>query len=112
VPRELDCKLIWQSPSNQVIFAPGDEFAVGWNVRNIGTAAWDVNSVEFVYLGGAKLHGIDTGPLDTTVAPGQTIVLSVNMIAPRRPARYTTNWGLRQGDVYFCRLMLSITVEE
>ena len=109
-PSELDCKLIWQSPSNRVTLAPLEKFTVGWNVRNNGTAAWDANSVEFTYLGGAKLHAYYLVHLDTTVAPGQTIVLSVHMKAPRNSTRYTTYWSLRQGDTFFCRLKLSIYV--
>jgi len=102
--------LIWQSPSNQIVFTPEEKFAVGWDIKNDGTAEWDPANVEFVYLGGAKLHNKGSFPLPVTVAPGDEIVLSVPMKAPRNSTRYTTYWGLRQGDVFFCRLMLSIYV--
>ena len=62
------------------------------------------------YLGGAKLHNKGSFPLSVTVAPGDEVILSVPMKAPRNSTRYTTYWGLRQGDVFFCRLMLSIYV--
>ena len=110
IPSELDCKLIWQSPSNRASFAPLQKFSVGWNVKNNGTSAWDAGSVEFVYLGGAKLHNDGGFQLDRTVAPGERIVLSVAMKAPRNSTKYTTYWGLRQGDTFFCRLMLTIYV--
>ncbi len=112
IPSGLDCQLIWQSPSNGASFAPDEKFTVGWNVRNNGTAAWDAGSVEFMYLGGARLHNDELAHLDTTVAPGEDIVLSVAMKAPRNSTRYTTYWGLRQGETFFCRLMLSIYVIE
>ena len=112
VPSELDCELIWQSPRNGASFAPGKKFTVGWNVTNNGTAAWDAQSVEFMYLGGAKLHNDELAHLDTTVAPGEDIVLSVAMKAPRNSTKYTTYWGLRRGDTFFCRLTLSIYVRE
>lgn len=85
---------------------------MGWNVRNIGTATWDPESVEFMYLGGARLNLEELALLDTSVAPGEDIVLSVDMKAPKNSAKYTTYWGLRQGDTFFCRLMLSIYVEK
>jgi hypothetical protein len=111
VPSELDCELIWQSPSNRVSYAPEQHFTVGWQVTNNGTAAWDANSVVFTYLGGAKLHKDELVHLQTTVAPGQAVVLSVPMRAPRNSTKYTTYWSLRQGDTFFCRLMLSIYVK-
>jgi hypothetical protein len=84
---------------------------VGWMVQNVGTAPWDAGSTEFTYLGGAKLHNDDLVPLQSSVAPGQTIVLSVPMKAPRNSTKYTTYWGLRRGDTFFCRLELTIYVK-
>ena len=84
---------------------------MGWNVRNTGTNAWDAGSVEFTYLRGAKLYDYAVVHLVTSVAPGQDVILSVHMRAPRKPAGYTTSWSLRQGNTFFCPLMLSIFVE-
>jgi hypothetical protein len=112
VPNELDCKLIWQSPSNRVTFPAEEKFTVGWNVRNNGTAVWDPSSFQFTYLDGAKLSNDGSFPLQTSVAPGETVVLSVPMRAPRNSTKYTTYWGLRRGDTFFCRLKLSIYVTE
>jgi len=111
VPSQLDCKLIWQSPGNGASYKPDEDFTVGWKVSNNGTAAWDADSVEFTYLGGAKLYDYALVHLETSVAPGQAAVLSVHMKAPRNSTKYTTYWSLRQGDTFFCRLMLSIYVE-
>lgn len=108
---ELDCQLVWQSPPNGVSYAPGEKFAVGWNLRNIGTAMWEQGTFEFVYLGGARMYAGDRVPLNTSVAPGDEIVLSLPMKAPMTASRYTAHWGIRQGDSYFCRLTLSIFVQ-
>lgn len=107
----LDCKLIWQSPPNGATYQPGNKFSVGWNIRNIGTAVWQAGSFEFTYLDGAKLHSDDLVLLRTSVAPGQSVVLSVPMRAPGHPNMYTTYWGIRQGDTFFCRLKLTIIVQ-
>jgi hypothetical protein len=111
VPSELDCKLNWQSPGNGITYQPKEHFTVGWKVTNNGTAAWDAGSVVFTYLGGAKLYDYALVHLQTTVAPGQAVILSVPMRAPRNSTKYTTYWSLRRGDTFFCRVMLSIYVE-
>ncbi len=110
-PSELDCQLVWQSPPNGATYNPDEKFAVGWDLRNVGTATWEQGTFEFVYLGGARLYAGDRVPLNTSVAPGDEIVLSLPMKTPDRPSsQYTTHWGIRQGDTYFCRLTLSIVV--
>ncbi len=110
-PSELDCQLVWQSPPNGALYNPDERFAVGWDLRNVGTATWEQGTFEFVYLGGARLYAGDRVPLNTSVAPGDEIVLSLPMKTPDRPSsQYTTHWGIRQGDTYFCRLTLSIVV--
>ena len=111
VPSRLDCKLLWQSPGNGIIYAPDKEFTVGWKVRNNGTDTWDVNRVEFTYVHGAKLYDYALVHLKTSVAPGQEVVLSVHMRAPRNSTTYTTFWSLRQGDTFFCPLVVSIYVQ-
>jgi hypothetical protein len=107
----LDCRLLWQSPRNGVRYKPKQEFTVGWNISNTGTVVWDADTVEFTYLAGARLHDYDLVHLDTSVAPGQSVVVSVHMKAPTNSTRYTTYWSLRRGDTFFCRVQLSIYVE-
>lgn len=111
-PRALDCKLVWQSPRNGAVYPAGEKFSVGWNLKNIGTATWEAGSTEFTYLDGAKLAPKDDLiPLKASVPPGQSVVLSVPMKAPMNPRAYTTHWGIRQGDTFFCRLTLTISVQ-
>jgi hypothetical protein len=111
VPAELDCDLMWQSPGNGITYEPGEEFTVGWKVINSGIAEWDTHRVIFTYLGGAKLYQSPTLELQADVDPGESVILSVEMRAPRNSTKYSTYWALRRGDVFFCRLALSIYVE-
>ena len=104
----LDCKLMWQSPANDSAYSTGQKFTAGWSLENSGTATWDAGSFEFIYLGGRKLDLGDVVHLETSVLPGQSVVLSVSMRAPQNPGTYTTYWGMRQGNAYFCRLKLEI----
>lgn len=108
--RELDCKLNWQSPADGATYDAKDSFSVGWNITNTGTAVWSPGSVEFIYLAGAKLYDNPLVHLPETVSPGQAVVLSLEMRAPKNSTTYTTRWSLRRGDTYFCPLSLSIYV--
>ncbi len=109
VPLALDCKLIWQSPPNGSTFDTGDKFSVGWKLKNIGTATWTAGSFEFVYLAGSHLATHDSVvPMKQSVSPGQTVVLSLPIKTPANIGTYTTHWGIRQGNNYFCRLTLTI----
>jgi hypothetical protein len=107
----LDCHLNWQSPRNGVTYKPGDSFTTGWKVTNTGAAVWYPGSVDFTYLAGAKLYDNPVVRLPASVPPGQTLVLSVAMTAPKNPTMYTTRWSLRKGPDYFCPLSLSIYVQ-
>jgi hypothetical protein len=110
LPSRLACKLIWQSPGNYISYRPNQAFTVGWKVMNNGTDSWEVGSVYFTYLRGAKMYDYALVQLVTSVAPGQEVILSVHMRAPRDLTMYTTTWSLRQGDTFFCPLKLSIYV--
>ncbi len=107
----LNCQLNWQSPGNGITYDPEEVFTVGWNVKNTGNVAWEPGSVEFTWVAGAKMNADPVVRLKASVAPGEAVVLSVHMRAPRNSTLYTTHWSLRQGDVYFCPLALWIYVD-
>lgn len=83
---------------------------MGWKVTNTGTAGWYPGSVEFTFFGGDKMYQFPRTQLQTGVAPGDTVALVADMVAPKNPNKYTTFWGLRRGNDYFCRVSLSIYV--
>jgi hypothetical protein len=109
-PQELDCQLVWQSPSIGATMLADDKFGAGWNIRNTGTATWEPGSFQFTYLGGYRLSHDFEEPLTQSVAPGDEVVLSVPMKVPSQSNLYTTHWGLRSGDRFFCRLTVTIWV--
>ena len=111
-PSALDCRLNWQSPGNGIKFKPRDSFSAGWKVTNTGTATWTPGSVEFDYVGGAKLYIYPRVQLRTGVPPGQSVILTAEMRAPKNLSRYTTYWSLRQESKYFCTVALTIYVEQ
>lgn len=107
----LDCRLDWQSPGNGLQVNPDQLFTVGWHVTNTGTDTWSPGSVSFTYLGGTKPNRDTVIGLKFSVAPGQSVTLTAEMKAPRNSTLYTTYWGLRQGDTFFCRVSVSIYVK-
>ncbi len=108
---ELACKLIRQFPVNGTKLEPRTNFTVRWDVTNTGAAAWEPGSVDLIYSGGTRMYFEPVIPLTQTVAPGQSITLTVDMKALRNTSSYVTIWTLRRGDFYFCTLSSKILVQ-
>jgi hypothetical protein len=86
------------------IMSPGQLFTKTWRLTNIGTCTWN-SSYQLVFD-----HGDGMGATSTyaqtltsgTVAPGQTVDVSVNLTAPATSGTYTGYWRFRDPNgVYF-----------
>jgi hypothetical protein len=106
---DYDCDLTSQSPANGTIMSPNLDFDAKWTVKNTGDKAWDRNSVDYIYVSGDKMHKQKAYDLSITVATGDGVTLTVDMVAPGAAGTYTTKWGLRKGSV-FCTFSLTIEV--
>lgn len=74
---------------------PGQSFTKTWRVRNTGTRTWDAG-YRLSFVSGNPLGGPPDVALPVVpVAPGQTINLSVPMVAPAQPGTYRSVWQLR-----------------
>lgn len=104
------CNLINQSPDDGATMNRNEAFTVSWKVRNTGSATWDSNAVDFIYLSGAKMATVKAIDLPDSVGPDDTITLKVSMNAPGSDGNYKTVWTLRQGRTEFCRLTINIKV--
>lgn len=70
-------------------------FTKTWRLRNVGTCTW-TSGYQLVFDSGDKMSGPDSQQLTNgTVAPGQTIDVSVNLTAPSSPGTYKGNWKLK-----------------
>lgn len=76
---------------------PGQGFTKTWRVVNVGTCTWTLN-YEVVWFSGEKLTASDSLPLVMSVAPNQSIDISVDMTSPAEPGTYQSNWKLRNPD--------------
>jgi hypothetical protein len=74
-------------------FAPGATFKKTWRLKNIGTCTWTTGYF-LVFSSGEKMGGPTSAPFPTSVAPGQTVDLTVNLIAPNTGGTYRGNWML------------------
>lgn len=91
---------------------PGRTFAVSWTLRNTGSAAWS-GAFAFAYVDRSvdatqnmvrrQLADSDTFTLHAltgrdSVAPGESVTLTVPMTAPQANAWYASHWELRSAD--------------
>lgn len=73
---------------------PGEVFTKTWRLKNSGTCTWTTGYAAIFdreNLMGAQ--SVVTFP--KTVAPGETVDISVQMTAPNTPGKYTGYWMLR-----------------
>jgi hypothetical protein len=80
-------------PDDTVLNA-GASFTKTWRVRNDGSCTWGPNRAlhALAFTGGSRLGAVDQVSLPGNVGPGQTIDLSVGMVAPSSPGTYTSEW--------------------
>jgi hypothetical protein len=105
------CQVISVTPANGTTFASRTDFDAKWKVRNIGKRNWDKGSVDYAYLSGDKFHKVSAYDLPQTIKVGETTDLIVDMLAPKDPGTYVTNWTLQVGPNNFCTMTLAIGVK-
>ncbi len=67
-----------------------------WRLKNVGSCTW-TSGYQLVFDSGDQMGGPASQQLTAgTVAPGQTIDVSVNLTAPAAPGTYKGNWKLRE----------------
>ncbi len=72
---------------------PGERFRKIWRVKNTGTTTW-TPYYSFVYVSGDRMEGKNIN-IPTTVYPGQTVELSVDLVAPKNDGTYRGYWQMR-----------------
>ncbi|GAB4502554.1 MAG: hypothetical protein Fur0035_21080 [Anaerolineales bacterium] len=74
--------------------AAGASFIKTWRVKNSGSCAW-TTSYQLVFASGTQMGAPAAVSFPSAVNPGQTMDISVTMVAPSTPNTYTGNWKLR-----------------
>ncbi len=75
----------------------GEAFTKTWRIRNVGTCTW-TTAYRLVFVRGEKMSAPDFITLPVDVLPGQSIDLSVNLVAPVTPGRHQGYWQLQSAD--------------
>jgi hypothetical protein len=78
-------------------FSPGFQFTKVWRLRNVGTCTW-TSSYSFVFYRGEQMGGPAAVNIPSAVAPGQTLDIPVNLVAPQLPGSYRGEWMLRDSS--------------
>lgn len=78
-------------------FTAGSNFTKIWRLKNVGTCAW-TNTYTLNFKSGDQLNGPLSVPLPQAVAPGQTVDVPVNLVAPLFDGNYRGNWILKNGS--------------
>ncbi len=75
------------------VFAPGASFKKTWRIKNAGTTTWN-SQYALVFVQGDRMGAPDLVHLTTTVAPGATIDISVDLVAPTPSKSYRGYWRM------------------
>ncbi len=78
-------------------FDPNENFTKTWRLRNAGSCTW-TSSYNLVFSHGDAMSGPAEKALSGVVAPGQTLDLSVALVAPGTAGGYQGYWLLRNSD--------------
>ncbi|NLB70537.1 MAG: hypothetical protein GX797_00840 [Chloroflexi bacterium] len=71
----------------------GTSFTKTWRLKNSGTCKWDTG-FDIVFVSGHQLGANAVYDFPKDVAPGETVDISINMVAPLAMGKYESNWML------------------
>ncbi len=75
-------------------FLPGDFFSKSWRIKNTGTCTW-TTGYALVFVNGSRMEGQSIYNFTSSIAPGQSVDLSISLRAPASPGTFTGDWMLR-----------------
>jgi hypothetical protein len=89
-------------PDGSIVQA-GQTLHKQWELRNAGSVPWTNRRLTRVGATGgyASPESPDSVPIPDT-APGDTVVISVNVVAPDRPAHYIAHWKMTDAHGQLC----------
>ena len=79
------------------VFAPGAAFTKTWRLKNIGSCTW-TTSYQLVFYSGEKMGGPDSLAFPKSVAPGQTVDITVSLTAPTTAGTYRGYWMFKNAS--------------
>jgi hypothetical protein len=96
-------------PDGTLINADGS-FTKTWVLENTGSCTW-TPGFRLVFTGGEPMSGPSAVRIGETVAPGERVTVSVDLIAPANSGSCRGNWALESDQgVRFAPIWLQIDV--
>jgi len=89
--------LISEDPLDDKSYNAGATFTKTWTFKNVGTCTWNTN-YKLVFISGNAMGGAASKNLTSSIAPGQSVTLSVNLTAPSSSGTYKGVWNLQADD--------------
>jgi hypothetical protein len=111
---KFGCVVLAQFPADGFEASPGQDIAVTWRIRNIGSRSWDKESTDIGYVSGEKMAiGGTLFDLSKTVPAGQIGDIMLTFEAPKNKGAgtYRTIWSLFRGSTPFCEFSFSLVVK-
>ena len=78
-------------------YSPNAAFTKTWRLKNVGACPW-TTAYQLVFVTGEQMSGPDEVPLAATVAPNETVDLSVDLTAPFPAGTYRGYWQLKNAE--------------
>ena len=73
---------------------PGESFTKIWRLQNTGSCTW-TEAYAARLFSGSRMGAPESVSLDGNVSPGESVEISVDMVAPQKPGTYQGNWKLQ-----------------
>lgn len=77
-------------------FQPNATFSKTWRIKNVGTCTW--TNYSLLFDSGEKMAGPDSAVISASVAPGQTVDITINLTAPAAANTYRGYWKLKNAS--------------
>lgn len=91
-------------------FDKGAAFDKTWRLRNIGTCIWNTD-YELIFLDGSQMDGPSPTALAHAVLPGDTVDITVPMVAPDALGIYSGRWQMRNADGVKFGAIMNVRIE-
>lgn len=79
---------------DDTVLEPAQKFTKIWRLKNVGTCTWEAGTT-LEFSGASQMNGPASSAITYSVAPGETIDVSVNLEAPTIKGSYIGYWLLR-----------------
>ena len=79
------------------VFSPGTAFTKTWRLKNVGSCTWST-SYQLVFYSGEQMSGPSALNFPQSVAPGQTVDITVSLTAPTVAGTYRGYWMFKNAS--------------